>query len=74
MPTTDLTQPINRAEAALIIKECKRAADIVAECVRRSTGNGHDDAPEYLDDALTLLRSAEEAITAELDSARDEAA
>ena len=69
-PCTDLTQPINRNEALSIIAECERAAEIVRRCITRAQGNGHDDAPDYLDDALSMIGSARDAITSELDEAR----
>ena len=74
MATTDLTQPINRKEAAEIVKLCHTAAGLLREAVRRAQGNGHDDAPDYLDDALSLISSAQDSITEELDSARSRAA
>lgn len=69
-PCTDLTQPINRTEANLIIAKCKTAAEIVRECIGRAQGNGHDDAPDYLDDALSLISSAIDSVNTELDEAR----
>ena len=74
MATTDLTQPINRREAVAIIERIDTAREIVRKAIRRSQGNGHDDAPDYLDDALDLMSSAVESINDELDSARSEAA
>lgn len=73
-PCTDLTQPINRTEAVKIIAECEKAAEIVRACIERAQGNGHDDAPDYLDEALDLISSATDSINTELDSARSKAA
>ena len=74
MPGTDLTQPINRREAVAIIKMVGAAREILRDAVRRSQGNGHDDAPDYIDEALTSLGNAVDSINDELDSARERAA
>lgn len=74
MPCTDLTQPINRKEAVAIIAECERAAEIIRSAIKRAQGNGHDDAPDYLDEALTSVGNSVDSINRELDSARSEAA
>ena len=74
MACTDLTQPINRKEASAILARCEAAEDLLTECIARAQGNGHDDAPDFMDEALTSLGNAVESIGDELDSARDEAA
>jgi hypothetical protein len=69
MPTTDLTQPINRGEARLIALGCNEAAALLRNLIERAQGNGHDDAPDYLDDALALIGNASDSIIGELDDA-----
>lgn len=74
MATTDLTQPINRKEAQAIKAGFVEVADKLRSLIARAQGNGHDDAPDYADDALSLVSSAIESIDYELDNARASAA
>lgn len=74
MPCTDLTQPINRKEAREIIEETAAISERLRKLIARAQGNGHDDAPDHMDDALCLLSSAIDSVNDELDNARKNAA
>lgn len=74
MPCTDLTQPINRMEAVAILDRLQPLREELEKLIRRAQGNGHDDAPEFMDEALTSLSHAVDSINDELDSARERAA
>ncbi|MGI9489310.1 MAG: hypothetical protein ACR2RF_26165 [Geminicoccaceae bacterium] len=74
MATTDLTQPINRKEAVAIQSEATTLAEQLRSLIARAQGNGHDDAPDFFDEALESINNGADSITEELDSARSEAA
>ncbi len=74
MACTDLSQPINRKEALAIQSEINIMRSQCRTLMQRLQGNGHDDAPDYLDDCLTLMSSAVDSIEQELDDAMSEAA
>ncbi len=74
MPCTDLSQPINRKEALAIQSEIQTMRSRCRTLMQRLQGNGHDDAPDLLDDCLTLMSSAVDSINYELDQATSEAA
>ena len=74
MACTDLTQPINRREAVAISDRLTAMREELTKLIARAQGNGHDDAPDFMDEALTSLSNAVESIGDELDSARERAA
>ena len=74
MSCTDLNQPINRREAVAITDRVNAIREELTKLIRRAQGNGHDDAPDFMDEALTSLGNAVESIGHELDSARERAA
>lgn len=74
MPSTDLTQSINRNEAHRLTKRMAAVHLELGELVKGLCGNGHDDAPEYLDDAVDLVSSAIASVNAEVDEAQERAA
>lgn len=74
MPTTDLSQPINRKEALAIQAKLSRLHDELGPLIARAQGNGHDDAPDFADEALTSLSNAIASIDDELDKAKARAA
>jgi len=73
MPCTDLTQPINRREAVAIDERVNAMRDELRKLIARAQGNGHDDAPDHMDEALTSLGHASDSINDELDSASEAA-
>ena len=74
MASTDLTQPINRKEAQDCLDGMSRIHSELGPLITRLQANDHDDAPDYLDDAVSLINNAMESVIAELDSARSKAA
>lgn len=74
MATTDLSQLINRKEALAIQSELARLHGELGPLIKRAQGNGHDDAPDFADEALTSLSNAIASINDELDNAEARAA